>query len=188
MYCLASYSKSFPFRTSGRGSQQLSLHAAHRARLNSLFSALPYKIRLTPLSVAFTHFDRGGRVFGSFVRPIRPIDFYFSSFHQLTNPSSSNSFVFSSIQIPGGVSGVPLSRSPRRLRVPARGFLLIREALTHEPASAHESPVTNHQSRLLRYASKLQTPCFPRAGYTMDASLPGPQEVPRWPPQNPAGV
>ena len=35
-----------------------------------------------------------------FVPPSRTIDFQTLSHHQLTNPSSSNSFVLSSIQIP----------------------------------------------------------------------------------------
>src|ERR1700730_4951878 len=37
-------------------------------------------------------------------QPVR-IDFYFHDFHTLTNPFSRNSFVYTSIQTPGGVTG-----------------------------------------------------------------------------------
>jgi hypothetical protein len=46
-------------------------------------------------------------------RPSRTIDFQSLSFHKLTNPFSSNSFVFSSIQIAGGVALGRLSGTSR---------------------------------------------------------------------------
>src|SRR5437868_15360123 len=43
--------------------------------------------------------------------PLPTIDFYPDCFHQLTNPSSRNSFLFSSIQNPRGVGVFPLNFS-----------------------------------------------------------------------------
>ena len=65
MYYLASYSNPFRFRRSAQSPGTLFLSGLPfnfvLSTLNVLF-ALPYKIRLSPLSTAFTHFDRGGRV------------------------------------------------------------------------------------------------------------------------------
>ena len=67
MCCLASYLKSFRFRRSAQSPGTLFPPGLPfnfvLSTLNVLF-ALPYKIRLSPLSTAFTHFDRGGRVPG----------------------------------------------------------------------------------------------------------------------------
>jgi hypothetical protein len=74
---------------------------AFGALLSPFFSAFPYRIRLTPLSTAFTHFDRGGmvRTFPTLhVQTFRSAD---PSFHQLTNRSSRNSFVSKTIRVAG---------------------------------------------------------------------------------------
>src|SRR5690348_2203472 len=45
--------------------------------LSPFFSALPYKISVTPLFTAFTHFDRGGGVFrSSDIQTFRPADLF----------------------------------------------------------------------------------------------------------------
>jgi hypothetical protein len=62
MCCLTSYPKSFPFRTSALPFASFPPLVTRHSPLTPVFTALPYKIRLTPLFVAFTHFDRGGRV------------------------------------------------------------------------------------------------------------------------------
>src|ERR1700740_3483400 len=62
MYYLRSYPKSFPSRRSVSRRSPISSFHFRASSVSPFFSASPYKIRLTPLSTAFTHFDRGGWV------------------------------------------------------------------------------------------------------------------------------
>ena len=62
MCYLRSKDKSFRLRRSAPDFCTFSTLIARHSPLSLFFSALPYKIGVTPLPVAFTHFDRCGRV------------------------------------------------------------------------------------------------------------------------------
>lgn len=66
------------------------------------------------------------------------IDFYFHDFHALTNPLIGNSFVFTSIQNPGGVSPtiVPDSRNSRRQMCQAFYFHTVANSLSSQRKSS----------------------------------------------------
>ena len=92
-----------------------------------LFVALPYVSSPSPLSTAFTHFDRGGRVHlilkptHRLPVPYQGIDSQVTLSHRLTNPYSNNSFLFRTICVARGGSAL----------LPFR-------------VTSHESPITSH--------------------------------------------
>jgi hypothetical protein len=121
MYQLASYGKSFPFRTSAVRRSPISSFHFRFSSVSLLFSAFPYKISITPLFSALTHFDRGGRVLTLDIQTVstyRPL-----CSNQLRSCPSRNSFLFTTICVAGcGVLIFTSSGSARRLNHKSRVF------------------------------------------------------------------